>query len=109
MKPVIKKSAVKRSLNNPCRFIATSILGLIALSGTSVYADGDVIRVNQQAQSVHDKPRNGQTMVQVESKYGMPTQKISPVGEPPITRWEYSHFTVYFEHNKVIHAVAHKS
>ena len=26
--------------------------------------------------------------------------------QPPITRWDYPSFSVYFEHDKVIHAVA---
>ena len=27
------------------------------------------------------------------------------VGEPPITRWEYRNMIVYFEYDRVIHAV----
>ena len=28
-----------------------------------------------------------------------------PVGEPPISQWHYQDFVVYFEGNRVIHAV----
>ena len=28
------------------------------------------------------------------------------VGQPPITRWDYPHFSVFFEKDRVIHAVA---
>jgi hypothetical protein len=28
------------------------------------------------------------------------------VGDPPITRWEYPGFVVYFEHHLVVHTVA---
>jgi len=28
------------------------------------------------------------------------------VGKPPITRWDYPSFSVFFEHDRVIHAVA---
>jgi hypothetical protein len=28
-----------------------------------------------------------------------------PVGEPPITRWDYDKFVVVFEYNRVIHSV----
>ena len=41
----------------------------------------------------------------VESTYGAPAQKHATVGQPPITRWDYPNFSVYFEHDRVIHAV----
>ena len=31
---------------------------------------------------------------------------MPPSGKPPITRWDYDGFSVYFEHQHVIHAVA---
>jgi hypothetical protein len=30
------------------------------------------------------------------------------VGDPPISRWVYDHFTVYFEYDKVLHSVVNK-
>ena len=51
------------------------------------------------------RPTRGMTQASVESKYGSPTSVNVPVGEPPITRWEYSDFIVFFEYDKVIHAV----
>ena len=51
------------------------------------------------------RPSRGMTQASVESKYGSPTSVNTPVGEPPITRWEYSDFVVFFEYDKVIHAV----
>ena len=45
------------------------------------------------------------TQAQVESKYGSPVSKKAAVGDPPISRWEYQGFTVYFENDRVIHAV----
>jgi hypothetical protein len=45
------------------------------------------------------------TQASVESKFGAPAAVKAPVGDPPITRWEYSGFIVYFEYDKVIHAV----
>ena len=41
-----------------------------------------------------------------EAAYGTPRQPHAAVGEPPITRWDYPGFSVYFEHDLVIHAVA---
>lgn len=51
------------------------------------------------------RPMRGTTQAQVEAKYGSPASKKAPVGDPPITRWEYPDFTVYFEYDRVIHAV----
>ncbi|NVJ51508.1 MAG: phosphodiesterase [Gammaproteobacteria bacterium] len=54
-------------------------------------------------------PRHGQDMESVRAQFGEPQQKVPAVGEPPITRWIYGQFTVYFEHDKVIHSVQHHS
>lgn len=52
-------------------------------------------------------PLTGQSMEKVENQYGPPLEKMTPVGEPPITRWRYAEYTVYFEHEHVIHSVIH--
>ena len=52
-----------------------------------------------------DRPKRGSTMTQVEAKFGAPTTKHDAVGAPPITRWDYANFSVFFEHDRVIHAV----
>jgi hypothetical protein len=31
---------------------------------------------------------------------------VAPVGQPPIERWEYPGFIVYFEYRNVLHSVA---
>jgi hypothetical protein len=41
----------------------------------------------------------------VEEKFGQPAVKHDAVGDPPIARWEYQNFIVYFEYQTVIHAV----
>lgn len=53
-----------------------------------------------------DVPSRGLTMAQVEQRYGTPADRIGPIGQPPIARWVYPSFVVYFEYNLVIHAVA---
>lgn len=50
-------------------------------------------------------PVRGMHARDVESGYGAPLEKIPPVGEPPISRWVYPDYTVYFEHQYVIHTV----
>jgi outer membrane protein assembly factor BamE (lipoprotein component of BamABCDE complex) len=50
-------------------------------------------------------PTRGMTMDQVATKFGAPANKIPAVGQPPISRWDYPGFVVYFEHEHVIHSV----
>ena len=50
-------------------------------------------------------PMRGMTMDQVAAKFGAPASKVPAVGTPPISRWEYPGFIVYFEHEHVIHSV----
>ena len=54
------------------------------------------------------RPHHGQTMLVVESKHGAPDNKSTAIGNPPITRWTYPKFSVYFEKNYVIHTVVNK-
>jgi len=51
-------------------------------------------------------PRRGMVMETVASTWGQPIGKRNAVGDPPISRWEYSTFIVFFEYDHVIHAVA---
>lgn len=52
-----------------------------------------------------ETPQRGSTMAAVEARFGAPSNKSSPVGNPPITKWFYPNFVVVFEHDKVLHAV----
>ena len=52
-----------------------------------------------------DRPARGATQASVEQQFGAPTRRVAAVGEPPISRWEYPTFVVYFEFDRVIHAV----
>jgi hypothetical protein len=54
-------------------------------------------------------PARGMTMDQVTTKFGAPTNKVPAVGKPPISRWEYPGFVVYFEADHVIHSVVANS
>ena len=56
------------------------------------------------AESV-EMPHNGMTMNAVRERYGAPDNERAPVGWPPIARWEYPGYTVYFEGNLVITSV----
>jgi hypothetical protein len=54
-------------------------------------------------------PTRGMTMDQVATKFGTPVTKVPAVGKPPISRWEYPGFVVYFEADHVIHSVVANS
>lgn len=53
----------------------------------------------------NDLPKRGTTMERVMEKYGVPNKKHPAKGQPPIVRWDYENFSVYFETNSVIHSV----
>jgi hypothetical protein len=79
---------------------------LLALVAAPLHAEtlmvGDQMQVKAPAMDV---PSRGMSMTQVEAKYGAPSQKHAAVGNPPITRWDYDGFSVYFERDHVIHSV----
>jgi hypothetical protein len=51
------------------------------------------------------RPARGARMSAIEARYGAPAERYPAVGRPPITRWDYPGFVVYFENDRVIHAV----
>jgi len=53
-----------------------------------------------------ERPTRGMRMSAVEARFGAPQDRHPAVGEPPITRWDYPGFSVFFERDRVIHAVA---
>ena len=52
-----------------------------------------------------ERPKRGSTMSVVQSRFGEPVTRHATVGQPPITRWDYAQFAVYFENDRVLHAV----
>lgn len=70
-------------------------------------ADEIIIPVGQQAVEKQgiERPTQGITKDQVQARYGEPQQWNDPVGEPPISSWEYENFVVYFEYDRVLHSV----
>lgn len=80
-----------------------------ALSGMMTIAmAGDVLLIEKvEERMLRDLPRNGLTKAQVETRFGAPQQKHASVGDPPISRWIYGDFNVYFEYDLVIESVLH--
>lgn len=52
------------------------------------------------------KPTRGMTQDRVQAEFGRPESTQAAIGEPPISRWEYANFVVFFEYDRVIHAVS---
>ncbi|MGJ8670675.1 MAG: hypothetical protein ACSHXK_14390 [Oceanococcus sp.] len=50
-------------------------------------------------------PRRGMLKEQVRAQYGEPVAMNAAVGDPPISRWTYDDFVVFFEYKHVINAV----
>lgn len=50
-------------------------------------------------------PGNNMTMAAVSTRFGDPENEAPAVGKPPIRRWYYPGYTVYFEHDRVIISV----
>ena len=72
-------------------------------------ATAETIVVDDQVQvlpSNIQRPARGLTMSTVEAKFGAPQARHDAVGTPPITRWDYAGFSVFFEKDRVIDAVA---
>ena len=90
-----------------CTSWLVSIAAALALCGPAL---ADELKVPAPEGSSANRPTSGMSMESVEAKYGAPTRRAPAVGgastaQPPITRWEYPGFVVYFEHNRVVHTV----
>ena len=86
------------------RIIAALLCGCAVASA----AVADTVVVNDQVQvreSQTPTPHRGSTMADVEKRFGAPATRHATVGEPPITRWDYNGFAVFFERDRVIDAV----
>lgn len=91
---------------------AIPMFALLALAGAVSAETLLVDRVKEESKTA--MPARGQTMAQVEAKYGAPSEKLDPRGGqkrqwPTINRWVYPAFTVYFEKSRVIDVVANKA
>lgn len=85
------------------------ILLLLAL-GASTPALAETLSTNTGNPATGaDQPNRGSTMATVQSRFGEPTERHATVGNPPITRWDYPRFSVYFEHDRVLHSVLARS
>jgi hypothetical protein len=95
--------------------IATSLIAAtLALTAAPLLlpatAHAETLRMKVHQEQHMNMPRRGMTMAQVKREYGTPIRILQTRGgsskyQPPIHRWEYAKYVVYFEYNHVIHSV----
>jgi len=92
-------------------FIRSALLALF-VGFTPAQADTLLIDViNESASNDSNgipRPHRGMKMADVKEKFGTPSLEHPWVGEPPITRWDYDGYSVFFEHNIVLTTVIHR-
>ena len=95
------------------RVLTLSLLLAMPLAGAdTLLLDG----IAAAGATTHQRPTRGMSMDAVQSAFGSPSTRLDAVGTysecretrycPPITRWDYPDFVVYFEFERVIHAVS---
>lgn len=86
----------------------TRIVLAIMLAFTIQPIAADVLLIDEVRQSERMQlPVNGQSKADVETEYGSPAKQHTAVGDPPISRWDYDTYSVYFEYNLVLFTVLH--
>lgn len=86
------------------------IIGALLLSATTI-TQAEVISIADPRYDVENssqgvlRPTRGMSKTSVEEQFGQPEQQFDAVGEPPISRWVYADFVVFFEYDTVIHSV----
>lgn len=86
--------------------IAALLLPFVAVPAAAYITkdDGDLVVENRT-----DLPQRGTHSSRVLKRFGQPLTRHGPVGKPPISRWDYPGFSVFFEHDLVLHSVVIKN
>lgn len=95
-------------MTNYRNVMAAAVLATAVFAGSAPLALAEKLRVpvgSQADRSQISLPANGMSEDSVRNRWGAPQNIKGPVGEPPISQWHYQDFVVYFEGNRVIHAV----
>lgn len=93
--------------------ITLSLVFVASLALHSPMTAADTLLVERvQMERTAALPSRGTTMSQVEARFGAPIKKYPAIHgpnnhkhNPPITRWSYPNFNVYFEYSHVVDAV----
>jgi hypothetical protein len=81
------------------------LAGLIVLLAAPTFGLADTLIIEGIENAASERPARGMTKGTVENRFGAPSVRRAAVGEPPISRWEYPGFVVFFEYDRVIHTV----
>jgi hypothetical protein len=73
-------------------------------AGAETVVVGGQVQIEQSSVA---RPGRGTTMTEVKAKFGAPEKEYPAVGKPPITRWDYPGFSVFFEYSRVVDSVVH--
>jgi hypothetical protein len=106
---------VKNYSRQPCGDIGREIMWkrmcailalAMALASPALQAENLVIPLgNQGGETSQPMPEQGMLKPAVRQLLGNPVREQPPVGNPPISVWEYPEFKVFFEHDHVVHVV----
>ncbi|MBE7374841.1 phosphodiesterase [Pseudomonas lopnurensis] len=84
-----------------------AILLLMLTFSPSLFAEEIRIPIGQQGLPEVAMPARGESKSRVLDRFGLADEERPSVGQPPITRWDYREFSVYFEGDRVINSVRH--
>jgi len=91
------------------RMVLTLMLTLIIGLAPFGLLSADVLLIEEVRQAERmDVPDNGMSMDAVRARFGDPANKSAAVGDPPITRWDYDSWSVYYEYSLVLFTVLHR-
>jgi hypothetical protein len=65
------------------------------------------IPLGEQGAATIQMPQRGDSRRAVLERFGLADEEHPTIGQPPITRWDYREFSVYFEYDHVINSVRH--
>lgn len=89
--------------------VSISVALVATLTTIANPARSDVLLIEEVRESMRrDLPSNGLSKAEVRRRFGDPAREHAPVGDPPISRWEYEEYTVYFEHDLVLDSVLNR-
>jgi hypothetical protein len=86
----------------------TRMVFAVLLLMAAAAASADVLLIDEVRQvEKMPLPQNGLNKADVESRFGTPAEKRAAIGDPPISRWDYDDYSVYFEYDLVLYTVLH--
>jgi hypothetical protein len=95
------------------RMVLALVWSMLAVGGLGLIPGGsasaDVLLIEEVRQSERmDLPTNGMNQAEARARWGDPATPHAAVGDPPITRWDYDGWSVYFEYDLVLFTVLQK-